>query len=97
MDGNSKPGRRYSPEEKTDPLRMVRTLRAELGTDRGTAELVALQLGYGVESVRAWVRQTEINDGLIAGLTSDGSEEIHRLHQPHASDAIMPFLARVVE
>lgn len=50
-------GRRYSAEEKAAAVRMVRTLRAELGTSQGTTSRVAEQLGYGVESVRAWVRQ----------------------------------------
>ncbi len=49
--------RRYSPHEKVGAVRLVRTLRAELGTDDGTVQRVATQLGYGVESVRMWVRQ----------------------------------------
>ena len=60
---------------------MVRTLRAELGTDRGTAQRVALQLGYGVESVRSWVRRADIDDGVVGGVTSDGEAEIRRLEQ----------------
>ena len=40
-------------------MRMVRTLRAELGTEHGTVQRVASQLGYGVESVRQWVRQAD--------------------------------------
>jgi hypothetical protein len=47
MDKNSKHGRRYSPEEKAAAVPMVRSLRAGLGTNRGTAQRVALQLGYG--------------------------------------------------
>jgi transposase len=38
---------------------MVRELRAELGTTQGTVQRVVRQLGYGVESVRTWVRQAE--------------------------------------
>jgi transposase len=45
--------RRYSLEEKAAAVRMVRTLRAELGTDHGTVYRVARQFGYGVESVRS--------------------------------------------
>jgi len=37
--------RRYSPEEKAAAVRMVRTLRAELGTEHGTVHRVAAQLG----------------------------------------------------
>jgi len=36
--------RRYSPEEKAAAVRMVRTLRAELGTEHGTIQRVAAQL-----------------------------------------------------
>jgi hypothetical protein len=43
--------RRYSPEEKAATVRMVRTLRAELGTEHGTVQRVARQLGYLIESV----------------------------------------------
>lgn len=49
--------RRYTPEEKASAVRMVRVLREELGTDHGTVQRVARHLGYGIESVRSWVRQ----------------------------------------
>lgn len=62
--------RRYSPEEKAAAVRMVRTLRAELGTEHGTVQRVASQLGYGVESVRQWVKQADIDDGHTAGVTT---------------------------
>ena len=38
--------RRYSPQEKEQAVRLVRTLRAELGTEHGTVKRVADQLGY---------------------------------------------------
>jgi transposase len=37
--------RRYSQEDKDAAVRMVRTLRAELGTTQGTVQRVAEQLG----------------------------------------------------
>lgn len=45
-------------------MRLVRQLRAELGTEHGTVQRVANQLGYGVESVRTWVRERDVADGL---------------------------------
>ncbi|MCW2853338.1 MAG: transposase family protein [Nocardioides sp.] len=51
--------RRYTPDEQAAAVRMVRTLRAELGTEHATVQRVAIQLGYGVESVRQWVKQAE--------------------------------------
>jgi transposase len=62
--------RRYTPDEKEQAARMVRTLRAELGTSQGTVKRVAQQLGYGVESVRSWVKQAEIDRGETAGVTT---------------------------
>ena len=73
--------RRYSPEEKVAAVRMVRALRAELGTEHGTVHRVAHQLGYGVESVRAWVRQADVDEGLRSGTTSEEAAKIRDLEQ----------------
>ena len=61
--------RRYSEVEKAQAVRLVRALRAEVGTDRGTVRRVADQLGFGVESVRKWVLQADVDDGRAAGVT----------------------------
>jgi transposase len=73
--------RRYSDQEKQQAIRLVRQLRAELGTDHGTVYRVAKQLGYGIESVRAWVRQADIDEGVTAGTTTADAERIKRLEQ----------------
>jgi transposase-like protein len=73
--------RRYSEEEKAAAVRMVRTLRAELGTEHGTVKRVADQLGYGVESVRLWVRQADIDDGHEPGVTTAEAAQIRELEQ----------------
>jgi transposase len=73
--------RRYSEQEKAQAVRLVRQLRAELGTDHGTVYRVARQLGYGVESVRAWVRQADIDEGVKSGTTTVDAERIKRLEQ----------------
>ncbi|WP_430754147.1 IS3 family transposase [Micrococcus luteus] len=73
--------RRYSPEEKATAVRMVRTLRAELGTEHGTVNRVATQLGYGVESVRMWVKQADIHDGHVAGVSTAEARRVRELQQ----------------
>lgn len=71
--------RRYSAEEKAAAARMVRSLRAELGTEQGTVQRVARRLGYGVESVRTWVRQADIDEGLAPGVTTSESKKVQEL------------------
>ena len=85
MPGEKTPGkpttRRYSDQEKVQAVRLVRQLRAELGTDQGTVCRVAKQLGYGPESVRAWVRQADIDEGVSSGTTTAEADRIKALEQ----------------
>jgi transposase len=73
--------RRYSEAEKERAVRAVRQLRKELGTDHGTVKRVAEQLGIGTESLRSWVRQAEIDDGVKSGTSTEDAERIKRLEQ----------------
>jgi transposase len=73
--------RRYTPEEKAQAVRLVRQLRRELGTSQGTVQRVADQLGYGVESVRTWVRQADIDEGEAPGTTTADAARIKQLEQ----------------
>ena len=73
--------RRYTDAEKAQAVRLVRQLRAELGTDHGTVYRVANQLGYGVESVRAWVRQADVDEGVKPGTSSDEAARVKALEQ----------------
>ena|SRR5215203_5389421 len=73
--------RRYTPDEKAAAVRMVRKLREEIGTEHGTVYRVANQLGYGVESVRQWVKQADIDEGHSPGVTTAEALRIKELEQ----------------
>ena len=78
----SKPNtRRYTDDEKAQAVRLVRQLRQELGDEHGTVNRIANQLGYGTESVRQWVRQSDTDDGHAPGGTTDESDRIKALEQ----------------
>ncbi len=85
MGNETSPGkpttRRYSDIEKERAVRMVRQLRAELGTDHGTVKRVAEQLGIRVESLRSWVNRDEIDAGVKPGLSSEDVAKIKALEQ----------------
>ena len=57
--------RRYSEAEKERAVRAVRQLRKELG--------------IGVESLRSWVRQAEVDAGVRPGASSEQAERIKAL------------------
>ena len=82
VDVKSKPTqRRYSPELKERAVRMVRQLRAETGETIGTVKRVAEQLDVGPESLRAWVKQAEIDGGGRVGTTTAEAARITELEQ----------------
>ena len=73
--------RRYSPQDKVRAVRLVRQLRKELGTSHGTIQRVAEQIGCGVESLRTWVKQADIDEGVEPGVTSVEAKRIRELEQ----------------
>jgi len=73
--------RRYTPEFKERAVRLVMQLREELGYEHGTIQRIAGQLGCGVESLRTWVKQADIDGGVKPGVTTADAERIRVLEQ----------------
>jgi transposase len=73
--------RRYSKAEKDQAVRLVRQLQAETGKRHGAIQRVAAQLGYGVESVRQWVKRAEIDAGEAPGTTLEDAARIRELER----------------
>ena len=64
----------YTPEFRAEAVRLYR-----IG-DRGL-KATARQIGISVGTLRSWVRQSEVDEGLKEGLTSDEKEELRRLRR----------------
>ena len=56
-------------------------MRKELGTSHGTIQRVADQIGCGVESLRTWVKQADIDEGLEPGVSTAEQTRIGELEQ----------------
>lgn len=61
--------RRYTEQQKEQAIRLVRLAREE-GRGHGAVQRIAEQLDFGVESVRQWVKQADVDAGEKAGLST---------------------------
>jgi transposase len=73
--------KRYPRELKERGVRMVLDLRRADPADTGVVARVARQLGVGVESLRTWVKQAEVDSGARPGTTTADAERIKELEQ----------------
>src|SRR3954470_731530 len=73
--------RRYTKAQKEQAVRLVRQIREETGERHGAVQRVARQLGFGVETVRKWVNQADVDDGARPGVTTQDNVKIRRLEQ----------------
>ena len=71
MGGRTRPP--YPPEFRAEAVRLVR--------DGGTFSGTARDLGVSIESLRAWVRQADVDAGRTEGLTTEEREELTRLRR----------------
>ena len=76
--------KRYPPELKERAVKMVQELRAQDSRDKTVISRVARQLGIGDESLRAWVKRAEVDDGKRPGFTSDEQAELKRLRKENS-------------
>jgi transposase len=65
---------KFLPEFKRDVVRAARR------GDLSQAE-VAADFGFSVESMRRWVRQADIDDGVVSGQTSAEQNELVQLRR----------------
>ena len=81
--GSSNPSqKRYPPELKERAVRMARDAIAEQGGQSfGVVPRIAKQLGVGVESLRSWLKQDEIDDGHRPGTSSTDAARITELER----------------
>ena len=72
---------RYSQEVRERAVRMVFEHRGEYGSEWEAMQSIAGKLGCSAETLRKWVRQTEVDSGRRGGLTSDEQVRIKDLER----------------
>ena len=67
---------RYPPEFKREAVRLVRS-----SPNRSVARIARELLGVSDNSLRSWVKQTEIDQGEREGLTTEERQELRKLRK----------------
>lgn len=73
--------KRYPAELRERAVRMVVEARESDPADRSVIGRIARQLGVGSESLRNWVKQTDIDRGARPGTTSEDAARIKELEK----------------
>ena len=72
---------RYAPEVRDRAIRMVTDHRGEYPSQWAAIESVSQKLGMTPETLRAWVRRAEIDNGKRDGVTTAEAERIKALEK----------------
>ena len=72
---------RYSPEVRERAVRMVTEHMAEYGSEWQAIESIASKIGCSPETLRKWVRRSEVDSGRRPGLASDERARLKELER----------------
>ena len=72
---------RYSPEVRERAVRLVLEHQAEYESQWAAMRSIAAKIGCTTETLRKWVRQSEKDQGIREGMTSDERERLKMLEQ----------------
>ena len=72
---------KYPEELRERAVRMVFEVREQTGEKHGVITRVARELGIGMESLRHWVHQAEIDSGRRGGMSSVDAQRIAALEK----------------
>ena len=76
---------KYPQELRERAIRMVAEVLPNYGSEYEAIRAVASKLGIGTpESLRKWIRQSQIDGGARPGVTTEESAEIRRLKRENA-------------
>jgi|SRR3954467_15311520 transposase len=73
------PGKKYPAEQRERALRMAMDRLAEYPTPYACAKALGPKLGVGIETLRKWILQAQVDQGDRPGPTTEELEEIKRL------------------
>ena len=76
-----KTSKRYSPEVRERAVRMLLEQQNEHTSQWAAIQSIADKIGCTHETLRRWVRQTEVDQGVRGGMPSDDRERLKQLER----------------
>ena len=76
-----KTSKRYSPEVRERAVRMVFEHEREHESQWSTIESISAKIGCTAETLRRWVRQSEIDQGKRGGISTSERERLKELER----------------
>ncbi len=76
-----KRGTRYSPEYRERTVRMLQEQQDQYSSQWAAIQSIASKAGCTAETLRKWVKQTEIDQGLRDGMNSTERERLKELER----------------
>ena len=73
--------KRYSPEVRERAVRMVFDHQGEYDSQWAALNSIASKISYTAETLRKWVRRSEIDQGKRVGMTSSDRERLLELER----------------
>ena len=77
----SSTSKRYAPEVRERAVRLVLEHQCEHESQWAAIVSVAAKIGCTPETLRIWVRRTEVDEGRRAGVTSDERQRMKELER----------------
>jgi transposase len=72
---------KYEASTKAKAIRLVREHAGDYPTEWAAITAVSGRLGMSAETLRKWIRQAEVDEGAVSGVTSSESAEIRELRR----------------
>ena len=76
-----KKGTRYSPEYRERAVRMLQEQQDQHSSQWAAMQSISAKVGCTAETLRKWVKQTEIDQGKRDGLSSSDRERLKELER----------------
>jgi transposase len=73
--------RRFDKEIRAKAVRLVQEHRSDYESEYAAIKAVSARLGMTAETLRKWVRQSEVDAGQRAGLSTESALELRELRR----------------